>query len=72
MFSTQKIVLNQTWKGMHMEVKRSSRTKTAVSVVVPFVLLAVMIGYVFGPGAELIGFGVVIPEISIEKVEFVD
>ena len=57
---------------MIMEVKRSSRTKTAVSVIVPFVLLAVMIGYVFGPGSELISFGVVIPEISIEKVEFVD
>ena len=41
---------------MIMEVKRSSRTKTAVSVIVPFVLLAVMIGYVFGPGAELIEF----------------
>jgi len=68
----QKIVLNQAWKGMLMEVKRSSRTKTAVSVIVPFILLAVMIGYVFGPGSELISFGVVIPEISIEKVEFVD
>ena len=55
-----------------MEVKRSSKTKTAVSAIIPFVLLAVMIGYVFGPGSELISFGVVIPEISIEKVEFVD
>ena len=55
-----------------MEVKRSSRTKTAVSAVIPFVLLAVMIGYVFGPGSELIEFGVVLPEISIEKVEFID
>ena len=55
-----------------MEVKRSSKTKTAISVIIPFILLAVMIGYVFGPGAELISFGVVIPEISIEKVEFVD
>ena len=49
-----------------MEVKRSSKTKTAVSAIIPFVLLAVMIGYVFGPGSELISFGVVIPEISIE------
>ena len=56
----QKIVLNQTWKGMLMEVKRSSRTKTAVSVVIPFVLLAVMIGYVFGPGSELIDYGIFI------------
>ena len=55
-----------------MEVKRSSNAKTAVSVIVPFVLLAVMIGYVFGPGSELIDFGVILPEISIEKVEFVD
>ena len=41
-----------------MEVKRSSRTKTVVSAVIPFVLLAVMIGYVFGPGSELIDYGV--------------
>ena len=39
---------------MIMEVKRSSNVKTAVSVAVPFVLLAVMFGYVFGPGSELI------------------
>jgi len=40
-----------------MEVKRSSNVKTAISVAVPFVLLAVMIGYVFGPGSELIDYG---------------
>ena len=57
---------------MLMEVKRSSNVKTAVSVIIPFVLLAIMIGYVFGPGSELIGYGVVLPEISIEKVEFID
>ena len=57
---------------MLMEVKRSSRTKTAVSAVITYVLLAVMIGYVFGPGSEFIEFGVVLPEISIEKDEFVD
>jgi len=33
---------------MIMEVKRSSRTRTAISVIIPFVLLAVMIGYEFG------------------------
>jgi hypothetical protein len=57
---------------MIMEVKRSSNVKTAISVVVPFVLLAVMIGYVFGPGSELIGYGILLPDISIEKIEFVD
>jgi len=55
-----------------MEVKRSSNVKTAISVAVPFVLLAVMIGYVFGPGSELIGYGILLPDISIEKIEFVD
>jgi len=55
-----------------MEVKRSSNVKTAVSVAVPFVLLAVMIGYVFGPGSELIDYGILLPDISIEKIEFVD
>jgi len=57
---------------MIMEVKRSSNVKTAISVVIPFVLLAVMIGYVFGPGSELIGYGILLPDISIEKIEFVD
>jgi zinc transporter ZupT len=57
---------------MIMEVKRSSNVKTAVSVAVPFVLLAVMIGYVFGPGSELIDYGILLPDISIEKIEFVD
>jgi len=55
-----------------MEVKRSSNLKTAISAVIPFVLLAVMIGYVFGPGSELIGYGILLPDISIEKIEFVD
>ena len=55
-----------------MEVKRSSNVKTAISAVIPFVLLAVMIGYVFGPGSELIGYGILLPDISIEKIEFVD
>jgi len=55
-----------------MEVKRSSNVKTAISVVIPFVLLAVMIGYVFGPGSELISYGISLPDISIEKIEFVD
>jgi len=55
-----------------MEVKRSSNVQTAISVVIPFVLLAVMIGYVFGPGSELIGYGILLPDISIEKIEFVD
>jgi len=54
-----------------MEVKRSSNVKTAISVAVPFVLLAVMIGYVFGPGSELIDYGILLPDISIEKIEFV-
>ena len=55
-----------------MEVKRSSKIKTAVSAIIPFDLLAVMIRYVVGLGSELTSFGVVISEIAIEKVDFVD
>ena len=51
-----------------MEVKRSSNAKTAVSVIIPFVLLAVMIGYIFGPGSELIGFGVVLQRYLLRKL----
>jgi len=28
--------------------------------------------YIFGPGAELLDFGIILPEITIEKIDFVD
>lgn len=55
-----------------MESAKTSRTKLVVSGVVPLILLGAMIFYIFGPGSELLNFGVPLPEITIEKIEFVE
>ncbi|MEX0656950.1 MAG: divalent cation transporter [Nitrosopumilaceae archaeon] len=55
-----------------MEVKNTSKIKLVASGLVPFAFLVAMIVYIFGPGSELIDLGVSLPEITIEKVEFLD
>ena len=50
----------------------SSRAKTIASGLIPFAFVVVMIAYVFGPGSEFLDFGVTLPEVTIEKVDFVD
>jgi zinc transporter ZupT len=37
---------------------------------VPFVVLAAMIAFIFGPGQQFLGVGTPLPEISIERIEF--
>ena len=55
-----------------MEVKNTSKAKLTASGIIPFAFLVVMIAYIFGPGSDLIDLGVSLPEITIEKVEFLD
>lgn len=56
-----------------MELKsKNSRVKLVASGLGPFVLLIAMIAYIFGPGSNLIDFGVPLPEITIEKIDFKD
>ncbi|MBM3910460.1 MAG: divalent cation transporter, partial [Thaumarchaeota archaeon] len=55
-----------------MEVKNTSKAKLVASGVIPFAFLVAMIVYIFGPGSDLIDLGVSLPEITIEKVEFLD
>ena len=52
--------------------QRSSQIRTVVSGLIPFVFLVIMILYLFGPGSNLLKFGIALPEITIEKVEFFD
>lgn len=54
------------------EVKKHSKVKLIVSAIIPIVALGVMIVYIFGPGSNLLGFGISLPEVTIEKVEFLD
>ena len=55
-----------------MEVNQKSKGKIIASGIVPFVFLILMVAYIFGPGSDLLDLGVPLPEITIEKVDFVD
>ena len=55
-----------------MEVNRASKGKTIASGVIPFAFVIVMVAYIFGPGADLLDLGIPLPEITIEKVDFID
>jgi zinc transporter ZupT len=50
----------------------SSKIKVIASGLIPFAFVVLMMVYLFGPGADLLDFGVILPEITIEKIDFVD
>ena len=50
----------------------SSKWKVIASGVIPFIFIILMMAYIFGPGSDLLEFGVALPEITIEKVDFID
>ncbi len=50
----------------------SSKPVLAISAIAPIVLLAIMIVFLLGPASTFLQFGVVLPEVSIEKIEFVE
>jgi len=51
---------------------KPSKVKLVASGLIPFIALIAMIAYIFGPGSNLIDFGVPLPEITIEKIDFKD
>ena len=56
-----------------MEIKKNySKVKTIASGIIPFGFLVIMILYLIGPSSDLLEFGVSLPEITIEKIEFID
>jgi len=56
-----------------MEVnKNPSNLKMIASGVIPFVFVILMVAYIFGPGSELLDLGIPLPEVTMEKVDFVD
>jgi zinc transporter ZupT len=52
--------------------KKSSKGKIIASGVIPFAFLIILIAYIFGPGSNLLDLGTPLPEITMEKVDFVD
>jgi len=56
-----------------MEVSgKQSKGKLIASGIIPFAFLVLLIVYIFGPGSDVLDLGVPLPEITIEKVDFVD
>ena len=50
----------------------SSKPKIAISAIAQIVLLAILIAILLGPASTFLQFGIVLPDISIEKVEFTE
>ncbi|ABX13026.1 ZIP family metal transporter [Nitrosopumilus maritimus] len=51
---------------------KSSKVKIVASGIIPFAFLVIMIAYIFGPGADLLDLGIPLPEITMERVDFVE
>ena len=51
--------------------KKTSRGKIIASGMVPFIFIILMMAYIFGPGSDLLDLGVPLPELTMEKVDFV-
>ena len=51
---------------------KSSKAKLIASGIIPFVFVIILIAYIFGPGSDLLDLGVPLPEITMEKIEFID
>jgi ZIP family zinc transporter len=48
----------------------SSHIRTVVFALVPIVVLAAMIAFLFGPGQSIMNAGIPLPEVTIERIEF--
>ena len=51
---------------------KSSNYRIALSAIGPLVLLAIVIAFLMGPATNLLEFGIVLPDIHIEQIDFVD
>ena len=49
-----------------------SNYKIAVSAIVPLILLAIVIAFLMGPATNFLEFGLLLPDIHIEQIDFVD
>jgi zinc transporter ZupT len=48
----------------------SSRSKMIVVAIIPLIVLAGMIVFLFGPGQALLNIGIPLPDVTIERIEF--
>jgi zinc transporter ZupT len=57
---------------MEVSDRKQSKGKLIVSGIIPFAFLVVLVIYIFGPGSDVLDLGVPLPEITMEKIDFVD
>ena len=57
---------------MEVSDKKQSKGKLIASGIIPFAFLVVLVLYIFGPGSDVLDLGVPLPEITMEKIDFVD
>ena len=55
-----------------MELFEHSKVKLVASGIVPFAFVILMVAYVFGPGSDMLDLGIPLPEVTIEKIDFID
>ncbi|MBI5146580.1 MAG: divalent cation transporter [Thaumarchaeota archaeon] len=55
-----------------MEEQKRSKAKLIASGLIPFSFLIVMLVYIVGPGSTMIDLGVALPELTIEKIDFIE
>ncbi len=53
-------------------INKTSKAKLVASGIIPFIFVVLMLAYIFGPGSDLLDLGTPLPEVTIEKVEFVE
>jgi len=58
--------------GWIMELDNPSKGKIIASGIIPFIFLIILVAYIFGPGSDLLNLGVPLPEIIIEKIDFLE
>ena len=51
---------------------KSSKGKVIASGIIPFAFVVILVAYIFGPGSDILDLGTPLPEITMEKVDFVD
>ncbi len=55
-----------------MAEQKGSKAKLIASGLIPFSFLIIMLAYIVGPGSDMIDLGVALPELTIEKIDFVE
>src|SRR5215210_5996905 len=63
-------IKENTFDDKGKNVNRFSKTKTVAVAIIPLVVLAGMITFLFGPGQTLLNKGIPLPDVTIERIEF--